>query len=96
MSESVDEWLARIGSKEAMRERQRARLEGEINQRVKRPHGLSKCVQELQRRAGKQTVVESDPLPDLPPKPITVITSKSQEPGKRRSKWAEQRGTSSN
>jgi hypothetical protein len=40
-SESTIEWLKRIGSKEAMKNRQRLRLEGKLNAPIKSSHDLS-------------------------------------------------------
>ncbi len=89
----MEEWFARIGSKAAaiMEERQRQRLRGEINEPVKGPRGLAKCVQELQRRAGKIT----RSIPKEPP-PTTVIGNGADKaPKRRKGKW-EQRGSSGN
>lgn len=47
MSETTEQWLARIGSREAMEARQMKRLDGDLNAPLKGARGLAAVVREL-------------------------------------------------
>ena len=52
--ESMDQWLARIGSKKAMEERQAARLAGTLNPILKGPKGLATLVKLMRKRPERE------------------------------------------
>lgn len=102
MSESMDEWLARIGSHKAHEERVRERLAGRMNKQF-RPVGISDCVKELRWRGfnpkkqpeprKKPVVVSTPPPPKKQPagdnhKPMTPPGNKAKNGFKKPArKW---------
>ena len=105
-SESTEDWMKRIGSKQAMEKRQKLRMEGKLNVPIKvsRDHsGLEKhslyCKCERCIPPEIQDWIKNE-LPKYnldisKPKPHTIIPSEMKTP-KKRSKWNDKRGRSSN
>lgn len=89
--ETIEEWMRRIGSKEAMRERQEERQAGLINQPIKGPRGLANCVHAMRKTIPHALDCR---CATCEPQPVTVIPT-AKVPRKPRRKW-EQRGSSSN
>lgn len=93
MPETDAQYFARIGSKDALKERVQRRLGGQINKQ-KPVWGIAKCVRYLMLKWGKRVPDELAPVGPYVPTPHTVLPA-PKEP-KRRKKWTSQRGRSSN
>lgn len=106
--ESSEEWMRRIGSKGAHKRRVELRLAGVMNAPVRRqsdlntlgrPHSLyckcEVCVPDWLKEEMKSWPVVTKGMYERQDRPVTVVSSKSAEPPRKRGKW-EQRGTSGN
>lgn len=98
MIETTRQWLARIGSKEAMENRQKMRLSGEMNAPLRGPRSLRDCAKYLQEHGlikSRKLAPSTKQDPPAPkPKPHIIIPS-AAVPAKQKKDW-QKRGRSSN
>lgn len=109
--ETTEDYCARIGSRDALEGRQKARLSGNLNRTIpirrkgmggRQAHPLAcqceECIpDEVREWLKTRSVVTKGMYSAIPPKPnkVKVITKKVNPPRKRESKW-QSRGRSGN